>query len=86
MSRMARIVVPNYPHHVVQRGNRRQKTFFCEADYRFYINLVSESSQHTGTEVWAYCLMLWGANSYSWHKLGRFRGLAMRDIFVTIIQ
>jgi REP element-mobilizing transposase RayT len=30
MARMARVVIPNYPHHITQRGNRRQKTFFCE--------------------------------------------------------
>ena len=30
MARMARVVIQNYPHHVTQRGNRRQKTFFCE--------------------------------------------------------
>ncbi|MCF6361811.1 MAG: transposase [Gammaproteobacteria bacterium] len=57
MARMARVVVPNYPHHVTQRGNRRQKTFFCEDDYRYYIDLISEFSRQSGTEVWAYCLM-----------------------------
>jgi putative transposase len=57
MARMARVVVPNFPHHVTQRGNRRQKTFFCEDDYQYYVELVSEYSQQTGTEVWAYCLM-----------------------------
>ncbi len=57
MARKARIVVPNYPHHVTQRGNRRQKTFFCEDDYRYYIELMSEFSRKSGTEVWAYCLM-----------------------------
>jgi len=54
---MARVVVPNYPHHVTQRGNRRQKTFFCDDDYRYYIDLISEFSKRSGTEVWAYCLM-----------------------------
>ena len=57
MAGMARVVVPNYPHHVTQRGNRRQKTFFCEDDYRYYIELMSEFSTQSGTEVWAYCLM-----------------------------
>lgn len=57
MARMARVVVPNYPHHVTQRGNRRQKTFFCEDDYRYYIALMSEFSRQSGTEIWAYCLM-----------------------------
>ena len=57
MARMARIVIPEYPHHVTQRGNRRQKTFFCDDDYRYYIELMSEFSLKFGTEVWAYCLM-----------------------------
>ncbi len=57
MARMARVVVPNYPHHVTQRGNRRQKTFFCDNDYRYYIDLMSTFSRQSGTEVWAYCLM-----------------------------
>jgi len=46
MARMARVVIPDYPHHVTQRGNRRQKTFFCEDDYRYNINLIK---QHTRT-------------------------------------
>ena len=57
MPRMARVVIPNYPHHVTQRGNRRQKTFFRDEDYRYYIELMSEFSVKSGTEIWAYCLM-----------------------------
>lgn len=57
MARMARVVVPEYPHHVIQRGNRRQKIFFCDDDYYYYIKLMSEYTRKAGTEVWAYCLM-----------------------------
>jgi len=57
MARMARVVVPGYPHHVTQRGNRRQKTFFCDDDYRYYIELLSTYTKEYGTEIWAYCLM-----------------------------
>jgi putative transposase len=57
MARMARVVIPGYPHHVTQRGNRRQKTFFCEDDYCHYLDLLSEFSKQSGTEIWAYCLM-----------------------------
>jgi putative transposase len=32
MPRAARRVVPGLPHHVTQRGNRRQPTFFAEAE------------------------------------------------------
>jgi len=46
MARMARVVIPNYPHHVTQRGNRRQKTFFREDYYRYNTNLIK---QHTRT-------------------------------------
>ena len=28
MARIARFVVPGLPHHVTQRGNRRQRVFF----------------------------------------------------------
>lgn len=57
MPRMARVVVPNYPHHVTQRGNRRQKTFFSDDDYVAYLDLLSTSCRRADTRVWAYCLM-----------------------------
>ena len=39
MPRIARIVIPHYPHHVIQRGNRRERVFFNDEDYIFYKNL-----------------------------------------------
>ena len=57
MARLARVVVPGYPHHVVQRGNRRLPTFFSDADYEAYRSLVAEYGAACGLEVWAYCLM-----------------------------
>ena len=57
MPRIARIVVPFYPHHVTQRGNRRQRTFFSDDDYRTYLKLMSRFCRKAGTRVWAYCLM-----------------------------
>lgn len=57
MARLARVVAAGYPHHVTQRGNRRQQTFFCDDDYREYLRLMSASCAGAGTEVWAYCLM-----------------------------
>jgi len=57
MARIARIVVPKMPHHITQRGNRRQKVFFNEGDYREYIKLMSASCYLHGVEIWAYCLM-----------------------------
>ncbi len=57
MARVARVVAPNYPHHVTQRGNRRQKTFFNDSDYTYYLELMSAFCRGSGTEIWAYCLM-----------------------------
>ena len=42
MPRLARVVVPHYPHHVTQRGNRRQPTFFRPDDYEAYLDLMAE--------------------------------------------
>ena len=57
MARMPRVVVPHFPHHVTQRGSRRQKTFFSDDDYRAYINLIADAKREVGVDVWAYCLM-----------------------------
>jgi putative transposase len=57
MPRVARIVVPEAPHHVTQRGNRRQRTFFSDADYAGYLGLMANACRRAGVEIWAYCLM-----------------------------
>ena len=57
MARLARVVAPGQPHHVTQRGNRRQQTFFSPSDYRLYKTLMAEWCAHHGVAVWAYCLM-----------------------------
>ena len=57
MGQVARVVVPDYPHHITQRGNRRQQTFFCGEDYRAYIDLMSEWCSKHEVDIWAYCLM-----------------------------
>ena len=57
MPRLARVVAPNYPHHVIQRGNRRQQTFFNDEDYEVYKNLMAEHCAMHVVKIWAYCLM-----------------------------
>jgi putative transposase len=57
MARLARIVVPLIPHHVTQRGNRRQTVFFSDDDYRRYLDLLREYTGAAGVTVWAWCLM-----------------------------
>lgn len=57
MARIARVVAAGLPHHIIQRGNRKQQTFFCDEDYREYISLMSEWCRMNKVSIWAYCLM-----------------------------
>jgi len=57
MARIARVVAPTIPHHITQRGNRRQETFFCAEDYQAYLALMAEWCRSCEVEIWAYCLM-----------------------------
>lgn len=57
MARMARVIAPGIPHHITQRGNRRQQTFFCDDDYIAYLDLMAEWCGKHRVEIWAWCLM-----------------------------
>ncbi len=54
---MARVVVPGIPHHLTQRGNRREDVFFSDDDRQRYLQLVIEYSAKHGMATLAYCLM-----------------------------
>jgi putative transposase len=57
MARIARVIAEGMPHHITQRGNRRQTVFFSDDDYTAYIELMAEWCLKHGVEIWAYCLM-----------------------------
>ena len=57
MPRIARIVVPGEPHHIIQRGNRRLPTFFKDDDYIHYLESMRFWCDKHEVEIWAYCLM-----------------------------
>jgi putative transposase len=57
MARLARVVAVGHPHHVTQRGNRRQQVFFRDEDYEAYLDLMSQWCALLRVEIWAYCLM-----------------------------
>jgi len=57
MPKFPRLVAPGYPHHVTQRGIRKQQTFFDDSDYRAYIDLIKRLKVAAGVNIWAYCLM-----------------------------
>ena len=57
MSRVARIVVPGFPHHVTQRGNRRADIFETDEDREAYLRFLRTYCAKRRLSVWAYCLM-----------------------------
>jgi putative transposase len=57
MARLARLVVPGLPHHVTQRGNGRAQTFFGDADYALYRDLLAQACREANVDVWAWVLM-----------------------------
>ena len=57
MARIARFAVPGLPHHVTQRGNRREPVFFGDDDYELYRDLLASQCRRQGVACWAYCLL-----------------------------
>jgi len=42
MARLARVILPGYPHHITRRGNRRQDVVFEDGDYLYYLELLKQ--------------------------------------------
>ncbi|MFZ6006188.1 MAG: transposase [Nitrospirota bacterium] len=57
MPRIARAVAVGFPHHIIQRGNNKEKVFFEEEDRQKYLELLKKYSDKWECPVIAYCLM-----------------------------
>lgn len=57
MARLARLTLPGYPHHIIQRGNNRQPIFTTTADYQALLSLIDVHAKKFGVVVHAYVLM-----------------------------
>jgi putative transposase len=57
MPRRARLAVPGIPWHIIQRGNNRSPCFYCESDYRKYLEFFREQAERHSCAVHAYVLM-----------------------------
>ncbi len=57
MPRIARLVVPDYPHHITQRGNYGNSIFKDDADRRKYLYFIADYSQKYRLTILSYCLM-----------------------------
>lgn len=57
MPRRARLLLPNIPLHLIQRGNNRTACFFAEEDYQFYLHHLTDLASKFDCAVHAYVLM-----------------------------
>ena len=57
MARIKRIVIPNTPHHITQRGVRSMNIFFKDDDYIYYKNLLHKQCKEHNVQIISYCLM-----------------------------
>ena len=57
MPRIARIVIADYPHHIIQRGHNRQVVFAGDEDYLYCLENLKEWKKTFKCKVYAYCLM-----------------------------
>ena len=51
MPRRPRLVVPNIPLHIIQRGKNRQACFYSDDDYIFYLEYLLEYSEKTNCRI-----------------------------------
>ncbi len=57
MPRIARVCAEGYPHHITQRGNNKEKTFFDDEDRLFYLDVLRRYKDKYKMKILAYCLM-----------------------------
>ncbi len=57
MARLARLTLPDYPHHIIQRGNNRQPIFATPADYRRLLDILEDNAKKFEVAMHAYVLM-----------------------------
>lgn len=57
MARSARLAVPGYPHHLIQRGNNRQAIFVDDEDRQRYVSMLREGLREQGIALHAWVLM-----------------------------
>jgi putative transposase len=57
MARLARVSVPGYPYHVIQRGNNRQAIFHSDDDRERMRALLAENAALFAVDIHAYVLM-----------------------------
>ncbi|MDA2928105.1 transposase [Acidobacteria bacterium AH-259-G07] len=79
MARLARVVVPGSPHHVIQRGIRRTNVFVDAQDRHVYERLLKEKCDQYGVNILSYWRMTNHVHLIAIPEAARSLGQAMRD-------
>ncbi len=57
MARQPRLILPKQPHHILQRGNDRQRIFREPEDYQRFLGWLTESARFYRVAIHAYALL-----------------------------
>lgn len=57
MLRQARVVIRNYPYHVVQRGNYKLNVFDEDENKKYYMMCFMHYRKEFNVKLYAWCLM-----------------------------
>jgi putative transposase len=57
MARLPRLTVPDFPHHIIQRGNNQQPIFIDTRDYESMLDLLDEHARREKVALHSYVLM-----------------------------
>ena len=49
--------MPNYPHHVTQRGTNKTDIFMCDKERLYFLQSLKDYAHKAEVRIWAYCLM-----------------------------
>ncbi|MDP1950627.1 MAG: hypothetical protein Q8K59_05960 [Nitrosomonas sp.] len=53
MPRLSRTVFAGIPHHITQRGNRRENVFFSDEDRKIHLDWLKEYCGKHGVDIMA---------------------------------
>lgn len=51
MPRIGRVVIPDVPYHITQRGNYRQEVFSDAEDYEIYLDFFERNRKKFGLKI-----------------------------------
>jgi len=57
MPRVARIIIPNYPYHVLNRGNNKETIFLADEDFKFFLSQIKKYKDKLRVKIYHYCIM-----------------------------